>query len=74
MYEKYENINKALMWERVQGTQNNSDPTVEIYDLKVVGLETTEQFFSLTRSELNSVLKAFKVMNDRRYGRARKDV
>jgi len=63
MYEKFNNTQKAVMWEFVKGSK------IELYDVKIVGLETSEQYFSLSKSELNAVLKAETIKNERKYGR-----
>ena len=60
---KYENLQRYLSWEKLHGTK-------DLFDLKVVGLEKTETYFSLDEKELATVLKAHDIMNDRRFGRS----
>lgn len=61
---KYENIQTALSTNAVTGTQ--------LYDLKVITVEQTTQFYSLSYDEVNAVHKAFEILNERRWGRTKK--
>lgn len=61
---KYENIQTALSTKAVAGTQ--------LYDLKVITVERTTQFYSLSYDEVNAVHKGFEILNERRWGRTKK--
>jgi len=63
MYEKFNNTQKALTWEQVKGSKT------DLYDLKIMSLDTTEFYYSLSKAELNTILKSEQIKNNRKYGR-----
>ena len=60
---KYENQGVVLIEERTKHTDTQR------YDLKIISKEEIiMKAFSLTQEELNTVEKAFQILNDRRWG------
>jgi hypothetical protein len=58
---KYETIGVAIDHKAVSGTK--------LYDLKVIELHQVTNFFSMTKDEVNTVYKAYDILNKRKWGK-----
>lgn len=62
-FKTFENINVRIMY-----SKNNDNH--DLYDGKVLFVEQEPiKFFSVDDKELNDILKAFDILNERRFGR-----
>ena len=57
---KFEAINVALDHIQVKNT-------LDRFDLKIITTDSTSQYFSLTKKEVNEVYKAFEILNKRKW-------
>lgn len=58
---KYETISVAIDHKAVPGTK--------LYDLKVIELDRVTNFFSMTKDEVNTIYKAYDILNKRKWGK-----
>lgn len=57
---KFETIQIYIDYQQVDKT--------ELYDLQIITLEGKQSYYSLTKAEVNTVLKAFEILEKKKWG------